>query len=103
MNTPEYGKTWSDGDASRAKGKVADMRDSVSAAADEASSVVSHAVDKTKTAVNEGIEAGKHYLAERNVEDIAGDFTGLIKKHPFQSLFAGIGLGLIIGNTLSRR
>ena len=84
---------------SYAKEKARDVRE----VADEASTLVSKAVDRTKEAVSEGIESTKHYIAERDLEQMAGDVTSLIRKHPFQSLFAGIGLGLLIGNTLSRR
>ena len=86
-----------------AKEKANTAKSYVNDLAGEASSAVSKAMDKTVSTVQDGYEAGKQYLADHDIEKIADDFTGVIKKYPVQTLFAGIGLGILIGNTLSRR
>jgi len=72
-------------------------------AACDASSTMSSAIDKTVSTVNDGIKASKDYLADQNLDKMADDVTGVIKKYPMSCLFAGIGMGIILGNALSRR
>ena len=86
-----------------AKEKANTAKSYVNDLAGEASSAVSKAMDKTVSTVQDGYEAGKQYLADHDIEKIADDFTGVIKKYPVQTLFAGIGLGILIGNTLTGR
>jgi hypothetical protein len=70
--------------------------------AHDASCSVSKGVDNTISAVSEGLEAGKHYLTDRNLEGMSNDFTGIIKKYPIQSMLAGIAVGVLISNSISR-
>ena len=83
--------------------KVQSVKKTVDSAASDASSTISKAVDRTMSTVNDGLEAGKQYIADQHLEKIADDVSGVIKKYPVQSLLAGIGMGIIIGNVLSRR
>jgi len=64
---------------------------------------MSSAIDKTVSTVNDGIKASKDYLADQNLDKMADEVTGVIKKYPMSCLFAGIGMGIILGNALSRR
>lgn len=83
--------------------KVHEAKSAVSSAANDATTMISKAVDQTISSVTDGIEVGKQYIADQHLEKIADDFSGIIKRYPVQSLLAGIGMGILIGNTLSRR
>jgi len=50
-----------------------------------------------------GLETGGDYLVNHGVTDIASDVTDIIRKYPVQSLWVGIGIGVLLGAALSRR
>lgn len=83
--------------------KVQSVKKTVDNAATEAGSTISKLADKTRSSVNEGYEAGKQYLQDQHFEKLVDDACGVIKKYPVQSLLAGIGMGIFIGNALSRK
>ena len=48
------------------------------------------------------IEAAGEYLAEASVQDLSADLTGFVRKHPLQSLAAGLLVGGLAGLAFSR-
>lgn len=42
------------------------------------------------------------YLQERDIEAMAHDVTGVIRKHPVESMLVGLGFGFLLGRMLSR-
>jgi len=76
-------------------------------ATSDTASGISSAVDQTISSVSDGIsdgfEATKKYLADQNLEKITDELSGVIKRYPIQSIFVGVGMGMLISNTLSRR
>lgn len=84
-------------------GKVNDAKTAVENVACDANTLVSEVFDKTISSVNDGLEIGKQYIADQHLEKIADNFSGVIKKYPIQSLLAGLGMGILIGNIFSRR
>ena len=82
---------------------VESAKNTINSAKSDASSSISKAMDKTVSTVKDQIETGKKYLADQHLETVVDDFTDMIKKYPVQSLFVGIGVGIIIGNVLSRK
>lgn len=78
-------------------------KDAVQNAVSDASSTMSSAVDKTISSVSDGYEVTKNYLADQSLEKMADDLSGVIKRYPVQSICVGIGMGILIGNTITRR
>lgn len=50
-----------------------------------------------------GLETSGDYLVNHGVTDIASDVTDIIRKYPTQSLWVGIGIGVLLGAALARR
>jgi len=50
-----------------------------------------------------GMDQSGEYLAHHGVGDIAHDVTAVLGKYPVQTLFVGIGFGLLLGAAISRR
>ena len=48
------------------------------------------------------LEAGGEYLQEHNFHRMAKDVTDLIRRHPFQAILFGLGVGFFVGR-VSRR
>lgn len=48
--------------------------------------------------VGEGIENSGEYLANRGLSDIGKDITTAVKRYPVQSIWIGMGLGLLVGS-----
>ena len=62
------------------------------------------AVGSALNTVAESLESGGHYLSGRDVSEIKEDVTAVVRRHPVQSLWIGLGLGFIVGAmTASRR
>ena len=53
--------------------------------------------------VASSLETSGDYLVSHGVGDIASDMTGIIRKYPIQSLWVGIGVGVLLGTALARR
>lgn len=62
-------------------------------------SSVGSAVNK----VADSLESSGQYLKERDLGDIADDVGGVIKKYPIQSLWIGIGVGVLLGAAIFRK
>jgi len=43
------------------------------------------------------LESGGAYLQKRNLQGMAGDTTGLIRRYPLQAILVGIGVGFLLG------
>ncbi len=59
--------------------------------------------EKAPTKLVDGLESGGDYLSSHGVQEIANDVTDIIRKYPVQSLWVGIGVGVLLGAALSRR
>jgi ElaB/YqjD/DUF883 family membrane-anchored ribosome-binding protein len=57
----------------------------------------------TVGAVANTLESSGHYLSEHGVADIAGDLSNMVRRYPMQSLWVGLGIGVLLGSALSRR
>ncbi len=57
----------------------------------------------TATTVADQLEASGKYLQEHGVEDLTNEMRDTIRRHPMQSLWVGLGIGVLIGSILSRR
>lgn len=57
----------------------------------------------TAQAVADRLEAGGRYLQEHQVEDLAEEVTGVIRRNPMQSLWIGVAAGLLLGAAFARR
>jgi len=53
--------------------------------------------------VADTLQSGGNYLTHRGVSGMADDVTGMVRKHPMQSLWIGIGIGVLLGNALTRK
>jgi ElaB/YqjD/DUF883 family membrane-anchored ribosome-binding protein len=54
-------------------------------------------------AVASSLETSGQYLSEKKVSAIAQDVTTVVHKYPMQALWAGLGLGFIVGAITSKR
>jgi hypothetical protein len=43
------------------------------------------------------VEDAGHYLEESDLKGLAGDLTGVIRRHPLQSVLVGMGVGYLVG------
>lgn len=59
--------------------------------------------EKAPSKLVDGLESGGDYLSSHGVPEIAADVTDIIRKYPVQSLWVGIGVGVLLGAALSRR
>lgn len=55
------------------------------------------------SAVADGLESSGEYLSEHGMGDIAKEFNQVVRRYPVQSLWIGLGLGVLIGSALSRK
>ena len=53
--------------------------------------------------VADSLEAGGQYLQEHDLSDLAQELNHVVRRYPWQSLLAGLGIGFLIGQTFSRR
>lgn len=53
--------------------------------------------------VADSLEAGGQYLQEHDLNDLTQELNHLVRRYPWQSLLAGLGVGFLIGQTFSRR
>lgn len=64
---------------------------------------LTHQVEKAKVLVNDVVEDGKHKVERTfkraivSAEDCIEDTTHFIKRHPWQSMGAAVGVGAIVG------
>ena len=49
------------------------------------------------------IEAAGHYLREHDFSGMADSMKDVVRKHPMQSVFVGIGLGFVLARALRGR
>jgi hypothetical protein len=45
------------------------------------------------------LESGGRYLQEHDLESMANDVTGLIRRYPIQSLLIGLGIGFLLARS----
>ena len=79
-------------------GAIEDMK---SKAYEFGATAATKAREATAGAASELEKAGS-YLKKRNIEDIGGDFTGLIRKYPVQSAMVGLGLFYLLSRRRNR-
>lgn len=53
--------------------------------------------------VADSLESGGQYLKEHGPGDIADDMSELIRKHPMQSVWIGVGIGVLLGSAIFRK
>ena len=53
--------------------------------------------------VAEGLNSTGEYLTHNGIENIGKEITGVIRKYPVTSLWIGVGVGVLLGNAMSRR
>jgi len=52
--------------------------------------------------VADGLEKGGKYLEEKGITGMGEDLSNLIKNHPVTAMLIGVGVGYLLGRTLSR-
>jgi len=53
--------------------------------------------------VADSLESSGQYLKEHGFGDIADDVSNVIRKYPMQSLFIGVGVGVLLGSAIFRK
>ena len=48
------------------------------------------------------LERTGNYLREQDLSDIRSDLEGLIRRHPFESLLVGLGVGYLLARSMRR-
>jgi ElaB/YqjD/DUF883 family membrane-anchored ribosome-binding protein len=54
-------------------------------------------------AVADRLQEGSRYLQQNNLQDMAEDFTGLVRRYPVAALLVGFGAGFVVGMMLTPR
>ncbi|MBN8548242.1 MAG: hypothetical protein J0M12_02880 [Deltaproteobacteria bacterium] len=78
--------------------KMSDFADTIREQAPESGSLGSAA-----NAVADTLESSGEYLSEHGVGDIAADLGKVVRRYPMQSLFVGLGVGVLLGSAFSRK
>jgi len=60
------------------------------------------AMHTVATAVADTLEGAGSYLQQKQIKEIAGDLTNVIRQYPITSLLVGIGLGYLIARSRGR-
>jgi hypothetical protein len=60
-------------------------------------------IGSAATTVADKLQAGGHYLEGHGIQDMGKDLTSIVRHYPIQSVLVGIGLGCLLGVTLSSR
>jgi ElaB/YqjD/DUF883 family membrane-anchored ribosome-binding protein len=60
-------------------------------------------IGSTAVALADNLEAGGQYLQDHGVEDMVGDLSSLIRRHPMQAMFITLTTGFLVGTALKRR
>ncbi len=58
---------------------------------------------KAANKVADSLESSGQYLKGHGLGDIADDMAELIRKYPMQSLFVGLGAGVVLGSAIFRK
>ena len=53
--------------------------------------------------VADNLRSAGEYLRNKDLGDVGGDITNLVKTYPMYSLLAAVGIGYLLGTALSRR
>lgn len=61
------------------------------------------ALGSTLGTVADKLQHGGEYLSQHGIGDMAEEVTGLIRKYPMQSLWIGVGVGVLLRSVLSSR
>lgn len=95
----EYG----DMAADRANGALSAVGEKISSVAETIRKRSPQAVAPAANMVADTLEQGGDYLSDRGISDIADDVTDVVKRYPMRSMWAGIGIGFLLGSAISRR
>lgn len=89
----------------RADGAMASLGDRLTGAAESIrrANSPSGALGNTIEKVADGLATGGEYLTEHGVADLGAEVTALVRRYPVQSLWVGIGIGVLIGTAMSHR
>jgi ElaB/YqjD/DUF883 family membrane-anchored ribosome-binding protein len=60
-------------------------------------------VGSAAATVADNLQAGGRYLEQHGLKEMASDLTEVIKRHPVPAVLLGVGLGCMLGMSLSRR
>jgi ElaB/YqjD/DUF883 family membrane-anchored ribosome-binding protein len=110
--------------ANRAKEKVKDWAQTTGEKAKDLAHTAGEKVDTARTSVGEGLEsfggsirekgstassvvggkleAAGHYLREHDFSGMAESMKDVVRRHPVQSVFVGIGLGFVLARAMRR-
>jgi len=110
--------------AARAKDKAKDWANTAGDKAKEWAHTAGEKVDQTRESVGEGLEsigsglrekgrsasevvgdkleAAGHYLREHDFSGMADSMKDVVRRHPMQSVFVGIGLGFVLARAMRR-
>lgn len=60
-------------------------------------------LNRAAKSVADKLESGGQYLSENGLNEISRDLTAVIKSNPIGSLCVGLGLGFLVGRSMSKR
>ena len=61
---------------------------------------ISGAVGRGSTSVTQGVERMGRFLQERDLRDMGGEVTRLVRRYPITSLMVGLGVGFLLRRLL---